>query len=107
MGERKVSSAVSEPPLHRTLLSAATGSTPPQFVSPTTPSSPLQVLNKYFPPDFDPSKMPRMKKVRSEDKQMKVGAAVAVMQGLWLWWRQWARVYVCVTDHHLPAAAAH
>lgn len=31
-----------------------------------------KVLNKYFPPDFDPSKLPKMKKVRSEDKQMKV-----------------------------------
>lgn len=32
------------------------------------------MLNKYFPPDFDPSKMPRAKKVRSEDKQMKASA---------------------------------
>eukprot|EP00887_Chlorella_sp_A99_P005032 scaffold4.g5032.t1 len=31
-----------------------------------------KVLNKYFPPDFDPAKLPRQKRVRSEDKQMKV-----------------------------------
>ncbi|EFN55204.1 hypothetical protein CHLNCDRAFT_14184, partial [Chlorella variabilis] len=31
-----------------------------------------KVLNRYFPPDFDPTKLPKMKKVRSEDKQMKV-----------------------------------
>lgn len=30
------------------------------------------VLNKYFPPDFDPSKVPKGKRVRSEEKQMKV-----------------------------------
>ncbi|KAK2078200.1 hypothetical protein QBZ16_004068 [Prototheca wickerhamii] len=30
------------------------------------------VLNKYFPPDFDPALLPKQKKVRSEDKQMKV-----------------------------------
>jgi hypothetical protein len=30
------------------------------------------VLNKYFPPDFDPSKIPRGKKLRTEEKQMKV-----------------------------------
>ena len=30
------------------------------------------VLNKYFPPDFDPSKVPKGQRVRSEDKQMKV-----------------------------------
>ena len=30
------------------------------------------VVNKYFPPDFDPSKIPRGKKVRSEKTQMKV-----------------------------------
>lgn len=29
-------------------------------------------MNKYFPPDFDPSKIPRGKKVRSEKTQMKV-----------------------------------
>ncbi|KAL4439270.1 hypothetical protein ABPG77_004172 [Micractinium sp. CCAP 211/92] len=31
-----------------------------------------KVLNKYFPPDFDPSKIPKGRRVRSEDKQMKV-----------------------------------
>eukprot|EP00890_Picochlorum_soloecismus_P005192 jgi/Picsp_1/5674/NSC_03033-R1_coiled-coil domain-containing protein 94 homolog len=31
-----------------------------------------KVLNKYFPPDFDPSKVPKGQRVRSEDKQMKV-----------------------------------
>lgn len=30
------------------------------------------VLNKYFPPDFDPSKVPKAKTIRSGDKQMKV-----------------------------------
>uniref|UniRef100_A0A1D1ZVQ7 Splicing factor YJU2 n=2 Tax=Auxenochlorella protothecoides TaxID=3075 RepID=A0A1D1ZVQ7_AUXPR len=31
-----------------------------------------KVLNKYFPPDFDPAKLPKASRVRSEDKQMKV-----------------------------------
>ncbi|KAI8102508.1 hypothetical protein M9435_006108 [Picochlorum sp. BPE23] len=31
-----------------------------------------KVLNKYFPPDFDPSKVPKAKTIRSGDKQMKV-----------------------------------
>lgn len=45
---------------------------PPDLTYFPLPFFPPTVLNKYFPPDFDPSKVPRGKRVRSEEKQMKV-----------------------------------
>lgn len=36
------------------------------------PLRPHPFLSRYAQPDFDPSKLPKGKRVRSEDKQMKV-----------------------------------
>ena len=82
MGERKGEPPALAPhaPRRARLLTPPPPPPPPPPLPPPafTPTHPLPhthtraVLNKYFPPDFDPSKVPRGSKVRSEDKQMKV-----------------------------------